>query len=163
MSELYTIVESWAGLGATFVITLYSFYRLSLPKPLSGIPYNATAAQSLLGDLPAISSCLGKGSNTLITYFNDTVIYLNAPLVQVFLKPLGAPTLLLSDFNEARKILIRPTEFNRSPALKDLVSGLVPDHHIHLKTGAALRAQRQQIQDLMKPSVLKDIAGPIIY
>ena len=124
---------------------------------------HTVAARSLLGDLPAISSYLGKGHNTLITYFNDTMISLNAPLVQVFLKPLGAPTLLLSDFNETRRMLMRSTEFDRSPALKNLVMRLVPDHHIHLKTDAAWRAQRQQIQDLMKPSFLKDIAGPIIY
>lgn len=162
-NEMRTTRASWAALGAAFVITLYLLHRLALPRPLPDIPHNTAAARSLLGDLPAISPYLGKGHNTLITYFNDTVISLNAPLVQVFLKPLGAPTLLLSDFNEARRMLMRPTEFDRSPALKDLVLGLVPDHHIHLKTDAAWRAQRQQIQDLMKPSFLRDIAGPIIY
>ena len=162
-SEVRTTIELWATLGATFVFTLYFLYRLALPRPFPDIPHNAAAARSLLGDLPAISSYLKKGHNTLIMYFNDTVISLNAPLVQVFLKPLGAPTLLLSDFNEARRMLMETTNFDRSPALKNLVIGLVPDHHIHLKTDAAWRAQRQQIQDLMKPSFLKDIAGPIIY
>lgn len=163
MSEVRTTLESWAVIGVATVMTLYLLYRLALPRPLPDVPYNAAAARSLLGDLPAISSYLGKGHNTLITYFNDTVISLHAPLAQVFLKPLGAPTLLLSDFNEARRMLMRPTEFDRSPALKDLVLGLVPDHHIHLRTDAAWRAQRQQIQDLMKPSFLNDIAGPMIY
>ena len=163
MSEVRTTLESWAALGAALVITLYLLHHLALPRPLPDIPYNTAAARSLLGDLPAISSYLGKGHNTLITYFNDTVISLNAPLVQVFLKPLGAPTLLLSDFNEARRMLMQPTKFDRSPALKNLLMGLVPDHHIHLKTDAVWRAQRQQIQDLMKPSFLQDIAGPIIY
>lgn len=163
MSEVPRTLELWAVLGAAFMITLYLLYRLALPRPLPDIPHNMAAARSLLGDLPAISSYLGRGHNTLITYFNDTVISLNAPLAQVFLKPLGAPTLLLADFNEARRMLMRSTEFDRSPALKDLVLGLVPDHHIHLKTDAAWRAQRQQIQDLMKPSFLKDVAGPVIY
>ena len=163
LSVVHTALESWATLGAVIVTTLYLLHRLALPRPLPDIPHNTAAARCLLGDLPAISSYLAKGHNTLITYFNDTVISLNAPLVQVFLKPLGAPTLLLSDFNETRRMLMRPTEFDRSPALKNLVMGLVPDHHIHLKTDAAWRAQRQQIQDLMKPSFLNDIAGPIIY
>lgn len=161
--ELRTALESCAALGTAFVITLYLLHGLALPRPLPDIPHNAVAARSILGDLRLISSYLRKGHNTLITYFNDTVISLNAPLVQVFLQPLGAPTLLLSDFNEARRMLMRPSEFDRSPALKHLVSGLAPDHHIHLRTDAAWRAQRQQIQDLMKPSFLKRIAGPIIY
>lgn len=163
ISEMRTVVESWPGIGATCLVILYLLHGITLPRPLPDIPHNTAAVRSLLGDLPAISSYLGKGHKTLITYFNDTVISLNSPLVQVFLKPLSAPTLLLSDYNEARAMLMRTSDFDRSPALKDLVSGLVPDHHIHLKTDAVWRAQRDQIRDLMKPSFLKDVASPILY
>ena len=163
LSEMRTALESWIGIGVIYLAILYLLYSITLLRPLPDIPYNTAAVRSLLGDLLAILSYLGKGHNTLITYFNDTVISLNSPLVQVFLKPLGTPTLLLSDYNKARAMLMRSSDFDRSPALKDSVSGLVPDHHIHLKTDAVWRAQRDQIRDLMKPSFLKDVAGPMIY
>ena len=149
MSEVSRTLESWAALGVALMITLCLLYHLALPRPLPGIPNNMAVARSLLWDLPAISSYLGKGHNTLLTYFKHTVISLNAPLAQVFLKPLGAPTLLLADFNEARRMLMRPKEFDRSSVLRDLVLGLVLDHQIHLETDAVWRAQRRQIQDLM--------------
>ena len=163
MCSVSMTLQSWAAFGAAFVITLCLLHRFALPRPLPDIPLNSAAARNLLGDLAAISLYLRKGHNTLIGYFNETIISCNAPLVQVFLRPLGAPTLLLSDFNEARWMLGRSGEFERSPALKGLLSGLVPDHHIHLNTDEAWRTQRQLTQDLMKPSFLRNIAGPALY
>ncbi|KAI9714689.1 MAG: hypothetical protein M1828_001118 [Chrysothrix sp. TS-e1954] len=159
------MVSSWL---ACFCIAcsclLLLLRRICLPKPLPGIPYNPSAARSLLGDLPRISFYLRQdGNNTLVTYFHECVRDLNAPLVQVFLKPLARPTLLLSDFREARHLLMHSPQFDRSPALKGLLSGIIPDHHIHLATDEKWAAQRRVVQDLMTPSFLHEVAGPAFY
>lgn len=156
-------METLIAILAAIAIVAYLFYLLILPKPLPGIPYNISSAKHPLGDLLALSSHISNTNGSLITFFSSTLEYLNTPLAQVFIKPLGRPVLLLSDFREAHSLLVKRKEFDRSPALCDLLSGLVPDHHIHLKTDERWRAQRRLVQDLMMPSYLNEVAGPAIY
>ncbi|KAK7958083.1 hypothetical protein PG988_012931 [Apiospora saccharicola] len=93
-----------------------------------------------------------------------TLQKLNAPMVQVFIKPWSRPLLILGDFREARDIMSRRTaEFDRSTSSGDLVRGLGPSHHIHLKTSPAWRSQRRLIQDLMSSAFLHHVAGPVMY
>lgn len=150
-------------LSATLSLVLL-LYRLALPKPLPGIPYNASSARKLTGDIPAMLSHISQDDGTFISYLVEAMQRLNAPLVQVFIKPMSKPLLVLADFREARDILARRTrEFDRSTSSGDLVRGLGPRHHIHLKTTAVWRAQRRLVQDLMTPSFLHDVAGPAIH
>ncbi|RAL04563.1 cytochrome P450 monooxygenase [Aspergillus ibericus CBS 121593] len=150
---------------AAGIVGLYLAYRALLPKPIPGIPYNAASAKKLLGDVPAMMSHMATtDGGTFITYVLQTMKTLNAPLIQVFIRPMSKPLLILGDFPEAHDILVRRTkEFDRSHTLGDLVSGLAPDHHIHLKTNAAWKAQRRLVQDLMTPSFLYNVAGPVIH
>ena len=148
-------------LGTALALTL--LYQLALPKPIPGIPYNASSARNIFGDVPAMVSHITKSDGTFITYIMSTLQTLNAPLVQVFIRPLGSPLLVLADFREAQDLMTRRKDFDRSSSSGDLVKALAPDHHIHLKTTAAWRAQRQLLQDLMAPSFLHNVAGPVIH
>ncbi|PYI09627.1 cytochrome P450 monooxygenase, partial [Aspergillus sclerotiicarbonarius CBS 121057] len=154
-----------ATLGAGIIVGLYLLYRALLPKPIPGIPYNEASAGNLLGDIPAMMSHMATtDGGTFITYFLQTMKTLNAPLIQVFVRPMSKPLLILGDFPEAHDILVRRSkDFDRSHTPGDLVLGLAPDHHIHLKTNAAWKAQRRLVQDLMTPSFLYNVAGPVIH
>lgn len=150
-------------IGAGFVF-LYSLYRTILPKPIPGIPYNAASARKVLGDVPAIRAHMAStNGGTFITYILETMQKINSPLIQVFIRPMSKPLLILGDFSEAHDILVRRNkDFDRSHTLGDLVSGLAPDHHIHLNN-AAWKSQRRLVQDLMTPSFLYTVAGPVIH
>ena len=147
----------------SIALILHLLYRLALPKPIPGIPYNESSARNLLGDIPAIASHIAKEKGTFITYITSTMKSLDAPLAQIFIGPLSKPLLVLADFREADDILVHRKDFDRSSSLGDLVKGLAPDHHIHLKTNAAWKGQRRLVQDLMTPSFLHNVAGPVIY
>ncbi|RYP39084.1 hypothetical protein DL767_002347 [Monosporascus sp. MG133] len=109
-------------------------------------------------------SHIANDDGTFISYLVSTLQNLNAPLVQVFIKPFGKPLLILSDYHEAYDIMVRRTrEFDRSTSSGNLVRGLGPAHHIHLKTTPAWRSQRRLVQDLMTPSFLNNVAGPAIH
>ncbi|KAE8356996.1 cytochrome P450 monooxygenase [Aspergillus coremiiformis] len=150
---------------STGFLGLYLLYRALLPKPIPGIPYNEASAQRLLGDVPAIRAHVARtDGGTFITYVVKSMQGLNAPLIQVFIRPMRKPLLVLGDFPEAHDILIRRSkDFDRSHMLGDLVLGLVPDHHIHLKTTGEWKEQRRLVQDLMTPSFLQNVAGPVIH
>ncbi|CAI7649251.1 unnamed protein product [Penicillium glandicola] len=159
ISSIFLII-----IGTGFVF-LYSLYRTILPKPIPGIPYNAASARKVLGDIPAIRAHMAStNGGTFITYILETMQKINSPLIQVFIRPMSKPLLILGDFPEAHDILVRRNkDFDRSHTLGDLVSGLAPDHHIHLKTNAAWKSQRRLVQDLMTPSFLYTVAGPVIH
>jgi len=153
-----------ALIGIAVVLIFRHLYLLILPKPIPGIPYNAQSARRLLGDVPAMTSHIAHTEGgTFITYIMEAMKTLNAPLIQVFIRPLSKPLLILADFPEAHDILVRRKDFDRSHTLGDLVQGLAPDHHIHLKTNAAWKAQRRLVQNLMTPSFLHNVAGPVIH
>ncbi|RYC56957.1 hypothetical protein CHU98_g9246 [Xylaria longipes] len=145
-------------------LILLLLYRAALPKSFPGIPYNAASALHVLGDVPAMLSHIANEDGTFISYLIKTLEELEAPLVQVFIKPFGKPLLILSDYREAHDMMVHRTkEFDRSTSSGDLVRGLGPNHHIHLKTTPAWRAQRRLIQDLMTPSFLNNVAAPALH
>lgn len=160
----------YTTLGIITVILIFAIfclavlYWLALPRPFPGIPYNASSARSVLGDVPAMLKHISRDGGTFISYLTSTLERLDAPMVQVFIGPFRRPLLILAHFREAQDIMVRRThEFDRSTSSGDLVRGLAPSHHIHLKTTPAWRAQRRLLQDLMTPSFLHHVAGPAIY
>ncbi|GAW19653.1 hypothetical protein ANO14919_091420 [Xylariales sp. No.14919] len=158
---------AWATLSVVAIflaLGVFRIYQLAMPKPIAGIPYNKASSRKLLGDVPAITDHMAKTEGgTYITYILNTMKTLDAPLIQVFIKPFGMPQVVLGDFPEAYDILIRRPEFDRAPNLGDLVKGLTPNLHIHLRTNDAWKSQRRLIQDLMTPSFLYNVAGPVLY
>ncbi|KAI3329672.1 cytochrome P450 monooxygenase [Ustulina deusta] len=152
------------GAGILLAVALVWLYRLALPKPIPGIPYKKASSKNLLGDVPFMMDHMAKTEGgTFITYILETMKSLDSPLIQVFIRPFSKPLLILGDFPEAHDILIRRKQFDRSHTLGDLVLGLAPDHHIHLHTGDAWKSQRRLVQDLMTPSFLHDVAGPVMH
>ncbi|RYP24612.1 hypothetical protein DL765_000438 [Monosporascus sp. GIB2] len=149
-------------LGGRLLVGL--MHQLLLPKPIPGIPYIEASARSILGDIPAMAEHIKATDGTFVTYLRSVMERLNSPVVQVFMFPFRKPLVLLGDFAEAHDMLLRREhEFERSATLGDLLLGILPSHHVHLPTGPQWKAQRLLIRDLMTPSFLHNIAGPVLY
>ncbi|KAH9884332.1 hypothetical protein F4778DRAFT_787790 [Xylariomycetidae sp. FL2044] len=160
----------WIVLIASLGLFALLVYKISLPRPIPGIPHNALAATSILGDIPEMLSHMRETpSGDFVSYISESMFRLNSPLIQVFVRPLSLkgnrPMLVLGDARETQDILLRRSrEFDRSPSMGDIVRGIAPSHHIHLRSeDAVFKAQRRLIQDLMTTGFLRDIAGPIIH
>ena len=76
-----------AGLAAVFA---YLLYRIALPRPIPGIPYNKISASRLLGDLPDALDWHRRRSE-LFTFLAAQPVKLKSPIVQVFLRPFSKP------------------------------------------------------------------------
>lgn len=49
---------------AILAVGLYVLYRMALPKPIPGIPYNKEATENLFGDLPSIMKAMSEGEGS---------------------------------------------------------------------------------------------------
>ncbi|KAH8682696.1 cytochrome P450 [Xylariales sp. PMI_506] len=145
------------------IACLYFAYRWALPKPLPGIPYNKAATKQLFGDIPALLHHITNTGMTFAEWTNAQVRIHNSPIMQCFIRPLGKPVIILSDFREAQDILMRRKEFDRSDILGEIFGGIVPTHHIHQRTDGVWKAHRRLLQDLMSPPFLNKVAGPAIH
>lgn len=144
----------------TIPLAIYTFRKVLLPKPLPGIPYNAEAANSLFGDVPAI---LREAPDNPHTWITEQTSRHNSPIAQVFLIPFGRPCLIISDFREAQDIMMRRKEFDRSSLIIGTIGGEAPLFHANMTTGSAWKAHRKLLQDLMSPEFLHNVAAPNIY
>jgi hypothetical protein len=169
MSE--RIPLSFFGLSTTvsliisgcIITCLYLSYHWALPRPIPGIPYNEEATKTLLGDMVPMIKHIGK-TQELISWMTSQNTKLQSPIVQVFVRPFGRPWIIIADFREAQDILLRRTkEFDRSNFLGDAFLGLVPEHHISMKTNDTFKQHRRWLQDLMTPGFLNQTAAPRIY
>ncbi|KAH8728604.1 cytochrome P450 [Phaeosphaeriaceae sp. PMI808] len=140
---------------------LWAIYRNLLPRPIPGIPYNREAAINLLGDAPDMLREVGV-TRELNVWLVKQVNKLQTPLCQVFVEPFSKPWVLLADSIEAQDIMIRRPEFDRSNFITDGLSP-VEDFHARMKTGQAWRRTRSWLQDLMTPSFLNNVVGPVMY
>ncbi len=156
------VVVSSLLLGGYFALKLVHY--LLRPRPIPGIPYIEASARKIFGDIPAMIEHIKATDGTFVTYLRSVMERLNSPVVQVFMFPFGKPLVLLGDFAEAQDMLIRREhEFERSTTLGDLLLGILPKHNVHLPTGPQWKAQRLLIRDLMTPSFLNNVAGPVLY
>ena len=69
---------------------LYLLYRVALPKPIAGIPFNKHSATRMFGDVPDALAWYRKRQE-LFSYLAGQTVKLNSPIVQVFLRPFGKP------------------------------------------------------------------------
>ncbi|GAB1743990.1 hypothetical protein NU219Hw_g1030t1 [Hortaea werneckii] len=142
---------------------LYLLYRVALPKPIAGIPYNKHSATRMFGDVPDALAWYRKRQE-LFSYLAAQTVKLNSPIVQVFLRPFGKPWVILADFREAQDIMVRRTrEFDRSDFFGDLFFTLGPGNQVHMPTGDEWRAHRKLMADTMSNSFLHDVIGPQIH
>jgi hypothetical protein len=140
--------------------SLYILYLYLLPKPIPGIPYNPAATCSLLGDIPSL---LQDAKGSPMDWMLAQTRRHTGPICQIFIRPLGKPFVLLSDFREAQDIMMRRKEWDRSDWSIDLLRGVAPMHHINMKTGMVWKAHRRLLQDLMTPKFLNKVATRNIY
>lgn len=147
-----------AFLGALLSLIIYIAYRTCRPHPIPGIPYNKDSANRLLGDLPRVKQ-YARETGEKLSWFALEAQKMGTPIFQVFIKPLSKPWVVVTDSRESYDILLRRTkEFDRSDTFGNIFRGLVPDHHISMKSvNPEFKAHRRLIQDLMTPQFLNEV------
>ncbi|RYP46804.1 hypothetical protein DL768_007046 [Monosporascus sp. mg162] len=147
-----------------FLFLLYLAYHWALPKPLPGIPYNEDAPKTILGDGAEILRIRRAGGSVRNWLSQQTARHMS-PLVQAFLAPFTKPVLILSDFREAQDILLRRNkEFDRASRTNDALRGVLPWHHIGMRTAdPQFRRNRELVKDLMTLHFLNTVNAPAIY
>nr|BAC66094.1 P450 monooxygenase for C-4 hydroxylation of trichothecene [Fusarium sporotrichioides] len=145
------------------VLALYLLYKWALPKPISSIPYNQLALQSLFGDIPAMIEGTKANNQTHMDWIIQQMKNLESPIIQLFLSPLHRPTVILADFRETQDIMLRRKDFDRSTNIRGLLEDVIPDHHIYEQTNSVFRTHRKLVQDVMLPSFIQKVAGPAFH
>ena len=145
----------------SLAIALYQSFQWLLPKPIPGIPYNKKAAMSLLGDVPDMLSEI-KVTNQFMRWAAKQTQNLNSPVVQVFIKPFSKPWVFLADFGEAKDILQRRKDFDKSKYIGD---GLSPMGFFSAgqPTGHLVKQTKQWQQDITNPSFISTNVGPLTH
>ncbi|KAL9042424.1 MAG: hypothetical protein Q9180_000615 [Flavoplaca navasiana] len=146
---------------SALAFALYGLYQWLLPKPLSGIAYNAEATKSLFGDAPEMlrSFLVSKDFGAWCAH---QVEKMKSPICQVFIYPFSKPWILVADFRESQDILMRRKDFDRSTWVSDAM-GALGDFHARMKTNKDWKRNRRWMQDLMTPSFLNTFVGPAVH
>ncbi|KAH7223058.1 cytochrome P450 [Fusarium oxysporum] len=128
--------ELTAGALSIFLL-LFCLYNLALPKPIPGIPYNKSATKRLLGDLPGLIE-YQKHTGEQCRWFALQNQKFNSPVCQVFIRPIGKPRVVVSDFREAHDVLSeRLKDFDRSDRAREAFAGIVPHQMLSYQTVSA--------------------------
>lgn len=153
------VLASLALMGSAL---LYLAYRAALPRPIPGIAYHKSAANSLFGDIPSMLRHLTT-NKSIIDWFPLQCAELNSPIVQLFIRPLGRPIVFLADWRETQDILTHRKEFDRSIFFGDVLRGMLPKAFITMQTNDTFRHQRRLVASTMSPSFLTQVSAPRIY
>jgi hypothetical protein len=142
-------------------VLLCFVYRWALPRPLPGIPYNVHAAQSIYGDIPSLMRHMSTSKEVYPWMYSQNV-QLNSPIIQLFMKPLSKPWVIIADYRETLDILTRRTrQFDRSPYFGDIFHGVMPENHITMSsTDERFAAHKRLIQGSMAPPFLHSVPVP---
>lgn len=143
------------------IVLFAGLYYLCLPKPLPGIPYHRSVQYNPLGDLPALLKWTAENGQDPFTWFAEQHTVLDSPVIQLFIKPFGRPSVFVADYWETEDILSRRgAEFDRSEFVKNLFWGPLRDSSASMNTDAHFRIQRRLTTEVMSPTFLRDIALP---
>lgn len=150
------------SLGLLLILS-YAIYQRALPKPIPGIPYNASAARSLLGDVPQLYAA--AKTRDLRNFMSTTTTQQGSPIVQLLGFAGRKPTVVINDFATTQDILLRRAhEFERPRAMLQSLRGVLRYHHISMQTSdPQFRRNRELVKDLMTPGVLHTVNAPEIY
>ncbi|KIW12723.1 hypothetical protein PV08_10001 [Exophiala spinifera] len=147
----------------TAAVGLYVVYRLLLPKPLSGIPYNTESAKRLLGDIPGLMSEM-SGRGDFVAWLIEENLKSGSMINQIFLRPFSKPFVVLADHREARDIQMNRTkEFDRTDDILYIFGPLMRSNQLVLKTGPEWKLHRRLVQDTMSPAFLHRVVAPSMY
>lgn len=151
-----------AALAIT-ALAIYVLYKLALPKPLPGIPYNVESANRLLGDIPDLVSELSKGGD-FVEWLADQHQKSNSAIKQIFLRPFGKPMVLMADYRESREVMVfRTKDFDRSNDVSSMLRPVVGTNQFAQPTGPEWKLHRRLVQDTMSPAFLHGVAAPSIH
>ncbi|KAH0131738.1 hypothetical protein KCU67_g16722, partial [Aureobasidium melanogenum] len=118
---------------------------------------NKDTAGTILGDLPEFLNYVKQNNGQAVNWWHMQVEKHDSPIIQLFLKPFGRPTIIVADFREAQDVLLRRSkEFDRSKAFDNAFSGVLPHHHISQKTTDKVKAQKRLLADTMSASFLNE-------
>jgi len=139
------------------VVFLWLIYRALLPRPIPGIPYNKEATRSILGDTQRMME-YSKKHLEVFGFLTDQCRKHQSPVVQVFIRPLGKASIIVTDFREAYDVVTRRSkDFDRSQFLGDIVGAVVPKHHVGMPSNEIWRKQRRLLSDTMSPAFLDNV------
>ncbi|PLB35829.1 cytochrome P450 [Aspergillus candidus] len=142
---------------------LYLGYWTALPSPLPDIPYNAASSHRLLGDIPDMMKEVTK-TGDIVSWLRDQNLKSKSVISQIFIRPMGKPILLVSDYEEARDVMVnRIKDFDRTSLTAETFGGLLNRQQFTLKTGPEWKFHRRLVQDTMTPAFLSKVAAPSIY
>jgi hypothetical protein len=152
------------AIGAALLVVAYVLYRAALPRPIPGIPYNKHAAARLLGDLPDAMKSY-KQNQELLSWISSQCSKLDSPVIQLFMRPMKKPWVILDDFRESQDVMARrtPREFDRSEFASDQFAAIAPNSQGVLPTNDAWKANRKLLGDLMNNKFQNEIAAPRTY
>ncbi|KAL4734227.1 cytochrome P450 [Aspergillus similis] len=139
------------GLSVVVLITtaLVLLHRALLPKPIPGIPHNKASARRILGDAPDVLRW-NKQTKEIWSYIRKLAVDLDSPVIQVFMRPLSRPWVIVCDFRESQDIQMnRSQDFDRARVLKDIFGELLPNCHVWMPTGEQFKAHR----NLIRPAI----------
>ncbi|CDM29513.1 hypothetical protein DTO013E5_5157 [Penicillium roqueforti] len=149
---------------ACIITAVYWVLRRAYPRPLSGIPYNHHATQTIMGDLAELGE-RQKDIQGMRPWFLEQAHRHNSAITQLFLGPFSKPAILLSDYREVNDILSHrdAVDFKRGKKV-DVFSGLLPHAHPAMETfDPRFRESRDLVRDLMAPSFLNTVNAPHTY
>ncbi|PLN84686.1 cytochrome P450 [Aspergillus taichungensis] len=142
---------------------LYLGYWAALPSPLPDIPYNVASRHRLLGDIPDMLKEVSK-TGDIVSWLRDQHLKSKSVISQIFIRPMGKPILLVSDYEEARDVMVnRIKDFDRTSLTAETFGGLLNRQQFTLKTGPEWKFHRRLVQDTMTPAFLSKVAAPSIY
>ncbi|KAA8567241.1 hypothetical protein EYC84_010281 [Monilinia fructicola] len=118
------------AVAAAVTIGVYCLYQWLLPKPIPGIAHNPKAIKSLFGDAPDMIKEVSVTGEFRV-WCAKQVKKMNSPICQVFIRPFSQPWILLADFREAKDILTRRKEFDKSSFLSDGMACMGSFHGPH--------------------------------
>ncbi|KAI9663809.1 MAG: hypothetical protein M1821_007299 [Bathelium mastoideum] len=138
-------------------------YWLLLPRAIPGIPYNKDSKRSVLGDLPKLVK-FSRTCDEPFKWMATQCMHLQSPIIQVWLKPLQGPSVVLSDFRETQDVLNgRTKEFDRSQLFADLFANTMPHSLIRRKTDEVWKTVRRHFMDATSPSFVTNVAAPYFH
>ncbi|KAH8896249.1 cytochrome P450 [Thozetella sp. PMI_491] len=163
MAAMPTFIEATSIAGGV-IFVLYLLYYVLLPRPLPGIPYNKHATSTLLGDVPEILR-RGRDEKHIFGWLASQTTKHRSPIVQVFVKPLSRPWVVITDPLESQDILLRRTkEFDRSRFFGELIGTVLPEQQNRLLTSdVRFKHNRNLVNPLMSPNFLNQVSGPAVY
>ncbi|KAI1486283.1 cytochrome P450 [Biscogniauxia mediterranea] len=156
---------SYATLGiAITAFLLVLVYRLALPKPIPGIPYDAAAARSILGSMPQMNAFRKVNDNRLLLWFAKQAETNRWPISQ-FWFPFSKPSIILADYREVQDILLRRTkEFGRDHRTRDLFANTTPEFHVALLSeDPKYKINKSLVKDIMSPTFLQNVSSQQVY